>query len=236
MTAPLLRAEKLCRAFGGLVAVDGIDLEVAEGDLSCIIGPNGAGKSTLFNMLCGVTLPSRGRIRFEGRDLVGLQSFEFARAGIARKFQVPSIFGSMSVRDNLLVAAHGSDMSRAAARADELIALLSLARTRGYVADELSHGQKQWLEIGMGLMSEPKLLLLDEPTAGMSAEETRKTAELLLGLKGKTAVIAIEHDMRFVRQLNCRTMVLHQGRVIAQGSFCEIEADDLVRDVYLGRR
>jgi ABC-type uncharacterized transport system ATPase subunit len=236
MTASLLEAENLHRAFGGLIAVNGISLRVSEGSLSCIIGPNGAGKSTLFNMFCGVMRPSRGSIRFEGRDMVGLPSYRFARHGIARKFQVPSVFESMNVRDNLLVSARGSDASGDLLRADELIALLSLGPLAGTVAGELAHGQKQWLEIGMGLMTRPKLLLLDEPTAGMSGEETRKTADLLLGLRGKTAIIAIEHDMRFVRQLNCRTLVLHQGRVIAEGSFADIEADALVRDVYLGRR
>jgi ABC-type uncharacterized transport system ATPase subunit len=236
MTASLLEAENLHRTFGGLIAVNGISLRVSEGSLSCIIGPNGAGKSTLFNMFCGVMRPSRGSIRFEGRDMVGLPSYRFARHGIARKFQVPSVFESMNVRDNLLVSARASDASEDLLRADELTSLLSLGPLAGTVAGELSHGQKQWLEIGMGLMTRPKLLLLDEPTAGMSGEETRKTADLLLGLQGKTAIIAIEHDMRFVRQLNCRTLVLHQGRVIAEGSFADIEADALVRDVYLGRR
>ncbi|HZT18109.1 MAG TPA: ATP-binding cassette domain-containing protein, partial [Dongiaceae bacterium] len=215
---------------------DRVDLAIAHGDLTCIIGPNGAGKSTLFNMLCGSIRPSAGRIRFEGRDMVGVEPHRFARVGIARKFQVPGVFESMSVLDNLMVAARSLAPVAAAARARELMQLLSLDAEPGALAGELAHGQKQWLEIGMGLMSAPKLLLLDEPTAGMSGEETRRTADLLLGLKGRTAVIAIEHDMRFVRQLACRTMVLHQGRMIAEGPFAEIEANDLVRDVYLGRR
>ncbi len=236
MTAMLLEAEGLRRVFGGLVAVDRVDLAIAHGDLTCIIGPNGAGKSTLFNMWCGSIRPSAGRIRFEGRDMVGVEPHRFARVGIARKFQVPGVFESMSVLDNLMVAARSLAPVAAAARARELMQLLSLDAEPGALAGELAHGQKQWLEIGMGLMSAPKLLLLDEPTAGMSGEETRRTADLLLGLKGRTAVIAIEHDMRFVRQLACRTMVLHQGRMIAEGPFAEIEANDLVRDVYLGRR
>ncbi len=236
MTAMLLEAEGLRRVFGGLVAVDRVDLAIAHGDLTCIIGPNGAGKSTLFNMLCGSIRPSAGRIRFEGRDMVGVEPHRFARVGIARKFQVPGVFESMSVLDNLMVAARSLAPVAAAARARELMQLLSLDAEPGALAGELAHGQKQWLEIGMGLMSAPKLLLLDEPTAGMSGEETRRTADLLLGLKGRTAVIAIEHDMRFVRQLACRTMVLHQGRMIAEGPYAEIEANDLVRDVYLGRR
>ncbi|GIK98799.1 MAG: ABC transporter ATP-binding protein [Alphaproteobacteria bacterium] len=236
MSAPLLEAEGLRRVFGGLVAVDNVDLTIRHGDLICIIGPNGAGKSTLFNMLCGSIRPSAGRIRFQGDDLTGMKPYRFARIGIARKFQVPGLFESMSVRDNLLVAARSLDPAAAASRAGELMDSLSLSTRSETPAGELPHGQKQWLEIGMGLMSAPKLLLLDEPTAGMSAEETRKTADLLLGLKGRIAVIAIEHDMRFVRQLACRTMVLHQGRLIADGTFAEIEANELVGDVYLGRR
>lgn len=236
MSATLLEAEGLRRAFGGLVAVDNVDLTIHHGDLICIIGPNGAGKSTLFNMLCGSIRPSAGRILFEGNDVTGMKPHCFARIGIARKFQVPGLFESMSVRDNLLVAARNLDPAAAASRAGELMDALSLAAESETPAGELAHGQKQWLEIGMGLMSEPKLLLLDEPTAGMSTEETRKTANLLLGLKGRIAIIAIEHDMRFVRQLACRTMVLHRGRIIADGAFAEIETDELVGDVYLGRR
>jgi ABC-type uncharacterized transport system ATPase subunit len=168
--------------------------------------------------------------------MVGVSPHRFARLGIARKFQVPAVFESMTVGDNLMVAARDLDPGTAATRAEELMESLSLTVEADRLAGELAHGQKQWLEIGMGLMSAPKLLLLDEPTAGMSREETHKTADLLLGLKGRTAIIAIEHDMRFVRQLACRTMVLHQGRLIAEGPFAEIEANDLVRDVYLGRR
>lgn len=236
MSVSLLKAESLRRVFGGLVAVDNVDFAINHGDLACIIGPNGAGKSTLFNMLCGSIRPSAGRICFEDRDIVGMKPHCFARIGIARKFQVPSVFESMSVRNNLMVAARDLDPATAAGRAVELMKSLSLVAEAEMLAGELAHGRKQWLEIGMGLMSEPKLLLLDEPTAGMSSEETRKTADLLLGLKGRTAIIVIEHDMRFVRQLTCRTMVLHQGRMIAEGPFAELEANDLVRDVYLGRR
>lgn len=236
MSAILLEAEGLRRVFGGLVAVDNVDLTIHHGDLICIIGPNGAGKSTLFNMLCGSIRPSAGRIRFQGEDLTGMKPYRFARIGIARKFQVPGLFESMSVRDNLLVAARNLDPAAAASRAGELMDSLSLSTESETPAGELAHGRKQWLEIGMGLISAPKLLLLDEPTAGMSTEETRKTADLLLGLKGRITVIAIEHDMRFVRQLACRTMVLHQGRLIADGTFAEIETNELVGDVYLGRR
>ena len=237
MSEILLAARDLHRRFGGITAVQGISLEIRAGELHCIIGPNGAGKSTLLNMLCGTLVPSSGSIRFGDREVVGLPVHRFARIGIARKFQVPSVFESMTVRDNLAVAlphgrAHGDGLARIGAVLD-LLGLAPLAERR---AGALAHGQKQWLEIGMSLMPEPRLLLLDDPTAGMSAEETQRTAELLLSLAGSLTIIAIEHDMRFVRTLNCRTMVMHQGRLIAEGDFAAIERDETVRDVYLGRQ
>ncbi|SDF94294.1 branched-chain amino acid transport system ATP-binding protein [Bradyrhizobium brasilense] len=236
MSTALLKVESLRRTFGGLVAVHDIDLSVEQGELICIIGPNGAGKSTFFNMLCGTLQPSAGSMSFEGRNVVGMKPNRLSRIGIVRKFQVPSVFERMTVRDNLMVAAPGVDSSVAERRASEVMETLLLSAESGALGGELAHGRKQWLEIGMGLMSRPKLLLLDEPTAGMSSEETAKTANLLLGLKGRTAVIVIEHDMQFVRQLACKTLVLHQGRIIAQGPFAQLESNELVRDVYLGRQ
>lgn len=237
MSEILLEAHGLTRRFGGVTAVDGVDLEVAVGELHCIIGPNGAGKSTLFNMLCGTLRPTAGRIRFAGQEIVGLPVHRFARIGIARKFQVPSVFASMSVRDNLLVAVPpGVPVTDFSRRLDEVLERIALAPLADHQAGTLAHGQKQWLEIGMALMCAPRLLLLDEPTAGMTAEETHATAALLRSLRGRLTTIAIEHDMRFVRDLDCHTMVMHQGRLIAAGRFVEIERDELVRDIYLGRR
>ncbi len=237
MSAVLLSTQELRRSFGGVVAVRGVSFEIREGELGCIIGPNGAGKSTLLNMLCGTLRPSSGSIRYQGAEIVGLPVHEFARIGIARKFQVPSVFETMNVLDNLEVALPRRRRAmNGAATVERILDLLSLAPLADRRAGVLAHGQKQWLEIGMALMAEPRLLLLDEPTAGMTAEETQKTAELLLSLRGALTIIAIEHDMRFVRALNCRTMVMHQGRVIAEGQFAAIEEDETVRDVYLGRR
>lgn len=233
----LLHAENIQKHFGGVVAVNDVSLEILRGELRCIIGPNGAGKSTLFNLLCGMLRPNAGTIRFEGRDIIGLPLHAYARIGIARKFQVPSVFETMTVRANLAVSslpknkAHDDDE-----RVDDILDMLSLARVAEITAGELAHGPKQWLEIGMALMSAPKLLLLDEPTAGMTKEETQLTANLLQSLIGETTIVAIEHDMRFVRALECHTMVMHQGRVIAEGRFGEIEANEMVRDVYLGRQ
>jgi urea ABC transporter ATP-binding protein UrtD len=237
MSAPLLEAVDLEMRFGGVYAVRGVSLTLERGELRCIIGPNGAGKSTLFNMLAGTLKPVSGAIRFEGQDMVGLPVHRFADHGIARKFQVPSLFSSMSVRDNLDVARRRRDgIADQDERIGRMLNDLGLAAQADMIAAELPHGQKQWLEVGMALMAAPKLLLLDEPTAGMTAEETRKTAKLLTGLAGAMTVVVIEHDMQFVRALACPTLVMHQGQVIASGPFQEIERDTTVRDVYLGRQ
>ena len=234
---PLLAARGLTARFGGLQAVRGVDLVLEPGELRCIIGPNGAGKSTLFNMVAGTLRPTEGSIRYCGQEIVGLPIHRFARLGIARKFQVPSLFPEMTALENLQVAEHpGVSASDRAARAERMVARLGLERQGAMRAGALAHGQKQWLEIGMALMAEPKLLLLDEPTAGMTVDETQRTANLLRGFIGRLTTVVIEHDMRFVRALACRTTVMHQGRIIADGLFEEIEADALVRDVYLGRR
>lgn len=236
MSDVLLTATDLRRVFGGITAVTGVTITIATGEIHCIIGPNGAGKSTLLNMLCGALAPTSGSIRFENRDLVGLPVHAFARAGITRKFQVPSVFDTMPVRDNLEIALPryraGPDRAQ---RIAAMLDLLSLAPLADAKAGTLAHGQKQWLEIGMALMPEPRLLLLDEPTAGMTPEETQRTARLLLSLRGSISMIAIEHDMSFVRALDCHTMVMHQGSVIAEGEFAAIERDETVRDIYLGR-
>ena len=236
MTGPLLQANDLQIHFGGLVVLRGVSFTLASGELCCIIGPNGAGKSTLFNALAGTLRPAQGAIRFEGHNLIGLAIHRFARLGVVRKFQVPSLFENLTVHDNLQVAGRGLDAAHRAARIEELLNMLGLVERSSLVAGELAHGHKQWLEIGMALMVGPKLLLLDEPTAGMTAEETRATADLLLGLRGRIAIIVIEHDMRFVRAVDSRTMVLHQGRIIADGAFGEIERNSTVRDIYLGRQ
>jgi urea ABC transporter ATP-binding protein UrtD len=232
----LLSTFDLCRIFGGITAVAGVSLTVHAGEIHCIIGPNGAGKSTLLNMLCGTLAPTSGSIRFESRDLIGLPVFAFARAGITRKFQVPSVFETMTVSENLEIALPRRRLVEGPARIAAMLDLLSLTPLADAKAATLAHGQKQWLEIGMTLIAEPRLLLLDEPTAGMTPEETQRTARLLLSLRGSITMIAIEHDMSFVRALDCHTMVMHQGRVIAEGEFAAIERNETVRDIYLGRQ
>jgi ABC-type uncharacterized transport system ATPase subunit len=234
--AALLNAQDLSARFGGVAAVAGVSLTLGGEGITCIVGPNGAGKSTLFNMLTGTVRPSAGRVLFAGHDMTGRRVEAFARLGISRKFQTPSVFDSLSVRHNIDIAQRGSAPEETRACTAEIIALLGLSAESETPAGSLAHGQKQWLEIGMALATRPKLMLLDEPTAGMGPNETQRTAELVLELARQIAIVVIEHDMAFVRRLACRTLVMHQGRIIADGAFAEIENDRLVRDVYLGRR
>lgn len=234
MTAPIIEARNIVKSFGGVRAVDDVSLAVEPATINCIIGPNGAGKSTLFNILCGALAATSGRILFRGDDIASLPLHRFARIGISRKFQVPSVFSSLSVEDNLLVAAPANDPT-ARDRVGSLLATLDLTTERHREAGMLAHGQKQWLEIGMAMMIEPVLLLLDEPTAGMTPAETSRTAALLKTLSGNVTIVAIEHDMRFVRDLGGLTHVMHQGRLIMSGRVEDLEGDQLVRDIYLGR-
>ncbi|RVD66308.1 MULTISPECIES: ATP-binding cassette domain-containing protein [unclassified Mesorhizobium] len=234
MSDILLQAENVGIRFGGLQALEALNLTVRDKELCCIIGPNGAGKSTFLNVLTGTLRPTSGSVRFLGHDIAGLPLHRIARLGIARKFQIPSVFPNLSVEDNLKVARWGAPSP--VRPVGELLELVALGNRAATLAGELAHGQKQWLEIGMALAIEPRLLLLDEPTAGMTPQETLATADMLLRLKGEFSIVAVEHDIRFVRALNCETLVLHQGRRLRSGPFHDIETDEMVRDVYLGRR
>lgn len=236
MTQKLLSVRNLYRRFGGLVAVRDVTFDLAEREMKCVIGPNGAGKSTFLNLICGTLRPSAGQVFFDGHDITAMPLHTIARNGIARKFQVPSVFERLSVRDNLEVAQRGTRRLRSGTISIvEILDLLALSDISDKRAGDLAHGQKQWLEIGMAMATDPKLLLLDEPTAGMTVEESLRTADLLKAARDRFAVIAIEHDMRFVRAMACDTAVLHQGALIAEGPFAEIEQNPMVRDVYLGR-
>lgn len=228
-----LKLDQVCRSFGTYKAVTDVSLTFDAGELVCIIGPNGAGKSTLLNMMCGTLPLSSGRITLGGMSLDGLTRDQIAKLGIARKFQVPTVFESLTVVENLRVAAGraGDEVWLA-----EVLAMINLTADADLKAGTLPHGKKQWLEIGMALAMRPRILLLDEPTAGLSVDETLATANLLKALQGRVTVIVIEHDMGFVRELGARTVVLHHGQIIASGPFSAIEQDDTVRDIYLGRR
>jgi branched-chain amino acid transport system ATP-binding protein len=236
--APLLSLTELSKSFGGLHAVDSLTLSFPAGETHCIVGPNGAGKSTVFKMILGLIKPSSGRVVFRGTDLTALLPHDRVNLGVSVKMQVPGIFGELTVRHNLEIAAQRHTApSELAGEVNRLLAFVHLTGQADERAGSLAHGQQQWLEIAMALATRPTLLLLDEPTAGMSAEETLQTGDLVKQLvKAGVTVIAIEHDMAFVRHVADRVTVLHLGKVFAQGGIDEIVNDARVAAIYLGKR
>src|SRR5579862_8820764 len=240
-----LYLEDLTVSFDGFKALNNLSLYVDPGELLCVIGPNGAGKTTMMDVVTGKTRPDSGTAWF-GRDidLLRLSEPEIVDAGIGRKFQKPTVFEQLTVFENLELALAGGRSFWRTLRAritaaqqrriDEVLNIIGLAHQRAALARTLSHGQKQWLEIGMLLMQEPDLLLVDEPVAGMTPQETERTAELLLSLAGEHSVIVVEHDMDFVRSIARRVTVLHQGRVLAEGDMDTVQNDPRVIEVYLG--
>jgi branched-chain amino acid transport system ATP-binding protein len=233
----ILETRGLNKHFGGLHVTADVDLALEEGEIHCLIGPNGAGKSTLFRLILGEHTPSSGIIIYAGEDITALKSFQRIRRGMSVKFQVPGIFKALSARQNLEIALqHHLEGGSLNAEADRLLAFLNLSEVATQLAGNLSHGQKQWLEIGMAISLKPKLLLLDEPTAGMSSAETFATGEIVKTLNaGGVTILAVEHDMNFVRQVARRVTVLHLGRIFAQGTIAEIVADERVAAIYLGQ-
>lgn len=245
-TDPVLQLEKINVNFDGFQALTDLTLNIGVGELRCIIGPNGAGKTTLMDVITGKNRPQSGRAIYDqSTDLTTLDPIAIARQGIGRKFQKPTVFEALTVEENLELALKsdksvwGSLRARLTGeqrdRIDEILALLRLGNERARRAGLLSHGQKQFLEIGMLLVQEPHLLLLDEPAAGMTDAETEYTAELFRKLAGKHSLMVVEHDMGFVETIADRVTVLHQGRVLAQGSLREVQANEQVIEVYLGR-
>ena len=252
MTTPnprpfVLTLEGVNKSFDGFKAISDLNFYMDEGELRTIIGPNGAGKSTMMDIITGRTRPDTGKVEF-GRDtdLTTLNVPEINRLGIGRKFQTPSVYIHHTVFENLLLSLKGprgvfaSLFSRTTSdqrdRIDAVLKTIGLSARVEDLAGSLSHGQKQWLEIGMLLAQDPKLLLVDEPAAGMSDEETHKTGELLLCLEGRHSVIVIEHDMTFVRQIARKVTVLHQGHVLCEGTVDDVQNDERVKEVYLGRK
>ena len=241
-----LYLNSVCKSFDGFRAIDELSLFVAEGELRAVVGPNGAGKTTMLDIITGRTRPDSGEVFWKNTtDLTRLDEASCARLGIGRKFQKPTVFETVSVADNLMLALAGDRSVPAslfyklsgadAARIDEILETVGLADAREMLAGSLSHGQKQWLEIGMLLAQDPALLLVDEPAAGMTDAETMRTAELLRSISGAHSVLVIEHDMEFVRALDCKVTVLHRGSVLAEGSLDHVSANPEVIEVYLGR-
>jgi urea transport system ATP-binding protein len=243
---PILYLEDVSVSFDGFKALNKLSLTVDAGELRCIIGPNGAGKTTMMDVITGKTRPTSGRAFFgQTIDLTRLSEPQIAHAGIGRKFQKPTVFERHTVFENLELALKTDKRARRSLfaklsaaemeRIERCLETVALGTQRDRLAGVLSHGQKQWLEIGMLLMQEPKLLMLDEPVAGMTDEETERTAELLRGLAGSHSVIVVEHDMDFVSSIARKVTVLHEGSVLAEGSMDKIKNDERVIEVYLGR-
>jgi urea transport system ATP-binding protein len=242
----LLYLDGVSVTFDGFRALNELSLLIEPGEMRAVIGPNGAGKTTMMDVITGKTRPDRGQIVF-GDDigLTRLDEPDIAALGIGRKFQKPTVFESHSVWDNLLLALAGGRTPRfmlfarqnadERRRIEEILATIRLADSKHRLAAELSHGQKQWLEIGMLLAQEPRLLLLDEPVAGMSDAETEQTSELLRDINRTRSIVVVEHDMAFVRALAVRVTVLHEGSVLSEGSIDHVSADPRVVEVYLGR-
>ncbi|KRE07547.1 ABC transporter ATP-binding protein [Bosea sp. Root381] len=246
MTAPLLAVENIGRRFGGFVALEGVTAAFEPNKVTAIIGPNGAGKSTFFNVLSGVLPPSSGSIRFKGRDITGTAQHRFAHLGIARSYQITNIFPELSVHENVRVAAQAfrarydilrnrASMHELDDKADAALAAVGLTARREATAKFLAHGQQRALEIAIALAADPELLLLDEPTAGMGPEETKDMVALLERLAADRTILLVEHKMKMILGLSDRILVLHHGRLIADGSPQHIQTDPEVRRVYLGQ-
>jgi urea transport system ATP-binding protein len=242
----ILYLEDVSVSFDGFRAINHLSLDIAPGELRCIIGPNGAGKTTMMDIITGKTRPDSGSVFFGSTiDLLRYKEAEIAQMGIGRKFQKPTVFEQLTVYENLELALKTDKGVQASMffrpssedgdRLAQVLRTIHLAEAVNRLAGTLSHGQKQWLEIGMLLMQDPKLLLLDEPVAGMTDEETARTAELFLSLKGHHSLMVVEHDMSFIRTISEKVTVLHEGAVLAEGTLEQVQSDERVIEVYLGR-
>ncbi len=242
----VLYLEDISVSFDGFKALDKLSLSIDIGELRCVIGPNGAGKTTMMDVITGKTRPDGGSVFFgQTIDLTRMSEAEISTAGVGRKFQKPTIFEHHSVFENLELSMKADKKVRSTLfsrlsneqrdRIADTLGLIRLRENSGQIAGLLSHGQKQWLEIGMLLMQEPRLLLLDEPVAGMSDEETERTGELFVSLAGKHSLVVVEHDMAFIEKIARKITVLHEGSVLAEGSMSQVQNDPKVIEVYLGR-
>jgi len=245
-TSAMLYLDGVYVAFDGFKAINNLSLVIAPGEMRAIIGPNGAGKTTMMDIITGKTRPDEGEVYFDGRiDLTRLDETEIAGLGIGRKFQKPTVFESQTVEDNLRLALNVDHRARRTLfwresrdeqkRIEGVLETIRLTDARAQLAGSLSHGQKQWLEIGMLLAQDPKLLLVDEPVAGMTDVETHQTAELLKEINREKTIMVVEHDMTFVRELGVRVTCLHEGAVLAEGTIDQVSSNERVIEVYLGR-
>jgi|TARA_B110001454_G_scaffold217333_1_gene242426 ABC-type uncharacterized transport system ATPase subunit len=235
----LLRIENLSKSFKGLLANDDINMEIFDGDVRCIIGPNGAGKTTLISMISGHLKPTLGKLYFQNKLINKLSLVNRSCIGIGRKFQTPTLFDNLNVAQNveLSILRHNLSKKDILKKIDETLEIVRLIDKRDILANELSHGQRQWLEIGLLIGNNAKLLLLDEPTAGMTSEETYATTKLInqLSTEKNLSAIVIEHDINFVRELGAKITVLHLGKVFTEGTYNQIEKNKKVREIYLGK-
>lgn len=243
----ILQCDDVTVEFDGFKAIQGMSLKLLKGELRFLIGPNGAGKTTMLDVICGKVRPSAGQVTFDGKiDITRKKEHQIAELGIGRKFQAPSIFPSMTVAENLEIAMRqkrsvfatlfAKIKSEESDRLHGQLQMIGLQDKASWRAGGLSHGEKQWLEIGMMLLQEPEVLLLDEPVAGMTDKETDKTGELLHEISSKRSVVVVEHDMEFVRSFASKVTVMHEGKLLKEGSMDEVQSDERVAEVYLGKR
>ncbi len=231
----LLETRKIGVSFGGVHAVKEVDFVLNEGELRCLIGPNGAGKSTFFKMLSGQVSPTRGQCLYRNQVISGRKPWEISRLGIGIKTQVPSVFEGLTVWQNLWQAA--ANKLASSAIDDAIVGVLNdidLLHLKDAVLSELAHGQRQWVELGMILISRPQLVLLDEPAAGMTHHEVRKTAALIKTINQQSTVVVVEHDMEFISMIAQKVTVFNQGEILAEGTFAEVTSNQMVKDAYLG--
>ncbi|MBM3283286.1 ATP-binding cassette domain-containing protein [Candidatus Gottesmanbacteria bacterium] len=241
----MLETKGLTKEFDGFRAVDNLNFYLEKGELHCIIGPNGSGKTTFFSLISGFLKPTNGDIIFNNEKITNLMPHQIAQRGIIRKFQVPNVYNFFTLHENLKIPSQiklegkillfTRSSIKVGKKIDEILEIIQLKDKKKEVAGELSHGEMQWLEIGMTLAMEPSLLLLDEPTAGMTRDETKKTAEIIRGISNVTTIIIIEHDIQFIREVSRKITVMHNGSILTEGPLEQIENDERVRNVYLGK-
>jgi branched-chain amino acid transport system ATP-binding protein/urea transport system ATP-binding protein len=235
-TVPLLEATAVTMRFGGVTAVDNVNLTLRESELRCLIGPNGAGKSTFFKMLTGQLRPSEGSIKFRGKEIIGLLPNQIARLGVGIKTQIPNVFNGLTVHENVFVAARRSHKPAVAKQmVDEVLARLRLEQVALQQVGQLAHGQRQWVEIATVLAQDPDLILLDEPAAGMTHDEVLRTAELIKEINRSHGMVVVEHDMQFIRMIATTVTVFNQGKILMEDLVSAVLADQRVRDVYIGK-